>query len=135
LQKDETILSTDSSKTFAANLEPIVDDRTAIFTDVAGLRTFEADTFNQGCNQGTIFMNFHSMTSSCLFKRGTTFSQTVTDMFFSQHFRKWELIRLNQAVTRGVKRSQHLKCFRPHGKMCWTCLKNLGPSQKTLRPL
>jgi len=34
------------------------------------------------------------MTSSCLFKRGTTFSQTVTDMFVSQHFRKWELIIL-----------------------------------------
>jgi len=25
-----------------------------------------------------IFMKFHSMTSSCLFNRGTTFSQTVT---------------------------------------------------------
>jgi len=37
---------------------------------------------------GGNFMNFHSMTSSCLFKRGTTFSQTVTDMFFSQRFRK-----------------------------------------------
>jgi len=34
--------------------------------------------------------NFHelSMTSSCLFNRGTTLSQTVTDMFFSQHFLK-----------------------------------------------
>jgi len=56
----------------------------------------------QGRNQlfisgGTIFMNFHSMTSSCLFNRGTTVSQTVTDTFFSQHFRKWELISLNQA--------------------------------------
>jgi len=27
---------------------------------------------------GAIFMNFHSMTSSCLFNRCTTFSQTVT---------------------------------------------------------
>jgi len=27
---------------------------------------------------GAIFMKFHSMTSSCLFNRGTTFSQTVT---------------------------------------------------------
>ena len=27
---------------------------------------------------GAIFMNFHSMTSSCLFNCGTTFSQTVT---------------------------------------------------------
>ena len=38
---------------------------------------------NQGRNQhlisgGAIFMKFHSMTSSCLFNRGTTFSQTVT---------------------------------------------------------
>jgi len=44
-----------------------------------------------------IFMNSHSMTSSCLFNRGKTFSHSVTDMFFSQHFRKWELISLNQA--------------------------------------
>jgi len=28
---------------------------------------------------GEIFMKFHSMTSSCLFNRGTTFSQTVTN--------------------------------------------------------
>ena len=27
---------------------------------------------------GAIFIKFHSMTSSCLFNRGTTFSQTVT---------------------------------------------------------
>jgi len=38
---------------------------------------------NQGNNQlfisrGAIFMKFHSMTSSCSFNRGTTFSQTVT---------------------------------------------------------
>jgi len=33
-------------------------------------------------------MNFYLMTSSRFFNRGTTFSQTVTDMFFSQHFRK-----------------------------------------------
>jgi len=38
---------------------------------------------HQGRNQlfisgGLIFMKFHSMTSSCLFNRGTTFSQTVT---------------------------------------------------------
>ena len=37
----------------------------------------------QGRNQlfisgGAIFMKFHLMTSSCLFNRGTTFSQTVT---------------------------------------------------------
>jgi len=37
----------------------------------------------QGRNQlfggGAVFTKFHSMTSSCLFNRGTTFSQTVTD--------------------------------------------------------
>jgi len=50
-------------------------------------------TVGQGCNQlfisgGVIFINFNSMTSSRLYKRGTTSSQTVTDMFVSQHFRK-----------------------------------------------
>jgi len=35
---------------------------------------------------GTIFMNFHSMMSLCFFNRGTTFSQMVTYMLFSQHF-------------------------------------------------
>jgi len=40
-------------------------------------------TIQAGGNQlfisrGAIFMKFHSTTSSCLFKRGTTFSQTVT---------------------------------------------------------
>jgi len=36
--------------------------------------------------------NFHKLTFddvTCLFNSGTTFSQAVTDMFFSQHFRKW----------------------------------------------
>jgi len=46
LQKDETIQSAYSSKTFAANLDPIVDDRPVIFTAGAGLRKFEADSFN-----------------------------------------------------------------------------------------
>jgi len=34
LQKDETIQSVDSSKTFAANLEPTVDDKTFFFQRV-----------------------------------------------------------------------------------------------------
>jgi len=38
--------SADSSKTFAANLESIVNDKTVIFTASAGLRTFEANSFN-----------------------------------------------------------------------------------------
>jgi len=46
LQKDKTIQSAYSSKTFAANLDPIVDDRPVIFTAGAGLRKFEADSFN-----------------------------------------------------------------------------------------
>jgi len=45
LQKDETIHSADSLKTFAANPEPVVDDRAIIFTAGAGLRSFEADSF------------------------------------------------------------------------------------------
>ena len=31
-------------------------------------------------------MKFHSMTLSCLFNRGTTFSQTVTDKFLFATF-------------------------------------------------
>jgi len=45
LQKDETIQSVDFSKAFAANLKPIVDDKTVIFAAGAGLRTFEVDLF------------------------------------------------------------------------------------------
>jgi len=48
-------------------------------------------------SMGAIFMNFHKMTSSCLFNHGTTFSQTATDMFFSQHLQIWELISVNQS--------------------------------------
>jgi len=44
LQKDETIQSAYSSKSFAANLDPIVEDKTVIFTADWGLRTFEADS-------------------------------------------------------------------------------------------
>ena len=56
---------------------------------------------DQGRNQlfisgGTIFINFHSMASSWLFNRGTTFSQTVTK--FSRNIPKNEsLLVLNQA--------------------------------------
>jgi len=35
-----------------------------------------------------IFIKFHSMTSSCLFNRGTTFSQTVTDKVLFATFQK-----------------------------------------------
>jgi len=34
------------------------------------------------------FMKIHSMTSSCLFNRGTTFSQTVADKVFFATFPK-----------------------------------------------
>jgi len=37
---------------------------------------------------GAIFMNFHSMTSSCLLNRGTTFSQAVTDKVLFATFPK-----------------------------------------------
>jgi len=48
---------------------------------------------NQGRNQlfisgGAIIMKFYSMMSSCLFNRGTTFSQTVTDKFLFATFSK-----------------------------------------------
>jgi len=35
-------------------------------------------THSHAVGGGAIFMKFHSMTSSCLFNGGTTFSQTVT---------------------------------------------------------
>jgi len=38
--------------------------------------------------RGGIFMKFRSMTSSCLFNRGTTFSQTVTDKVLFATFPK-----------------------------------------------
>jgi len=38
-------------------------------------------------------MNFHSMTSSCLFNRGTTFSQTVTDKFLFATFPKMRTLQ------------------------------------------
>jgi len=37
---------------------------------------------------GAVFMNFHLMTSSCLFIRGATFSQTVTDKVLFATFLK-----------------------------------------------
>jgi len=48
-----------------------------------GLMFLPFINLKQGRNQlfisgEAIFMKFHSMTSSCLFNRGTTFSQTVT---------------------------------------------------------
>jgi len=52
-------------------------------------------------------MNFHSMTSSCLFKRGTTFSQTVTDMFFRNISENENMLVLIRPITKGAKRSQH----------------------------
>jgi len=38
--------------------------------------------------EGAIFMKFHSMTSSCLFNRGATFLQTVTDKVLFATFPK-----------------------------------------------
>jgi len=37
---------------------------------------------------GSIFINFHSITSSCLFNGGTTSSQTVTDIVIFATFPK-----------------------------------------------
>ena len=87
--------------------EPICYERVLLWTRSCEHVCFERTLFNisiycnQGRNQllisgGAVFMHFHSMTSSCLFNRGTTFSQTVTDMFLSQRFRKWELISFKQ---------------------------------------
>ena len=67
----------------------------------------------QGRNQlfisggGAIFMIFRSMTSPCLFNRGTTFSQTVTDKVSSKHFRKWELSVLIKMLTERPGQSKN----------------------------
>jgi len=52
---------------------------------------FGINSPGQGRNQlfisgGAIFMKFYSMTSSCLFNRGTTFSQTVTYSLIVMYF-------------------------------------------------
>jgi len=73
-----------------------ITGRTLFGTMEALLRPSETETVKnawsskpQGRNQ--LFIsgggNFHEL-SSCLFNRGTTFSQTVTDMLFSQTFPK-----------------------------------------------
>jgi len=75
------------------------------------------------------------MTSSCLFNRSTTFSQTVTDTFFSQHFRKWELISFDQARNKGGE-AHTIKIFSPPWKNVLDILKFKNPPpQKTLPPL
>ena len=48
-------------------------------------------------------MKFYSMMSSRLFNCGTTFSQTVTEKFFSQHFLKSELFSFNQDEHRMIR--------------------------------
>ena len=48
--------------------------------------------------------NFHELSFDdviVLIQLWYNFSQTVTDMFFSQHIRKWELISFNQACNKG----------------------------------
>jgi len=58
------------------------------------LTTFETTIFRAGAQpalhfeKGAIFMKFHSMMSSCLFNRGTTFSQTVKDIVLFPTFPK-----------------------------------------------
>jgi len=49
-----------------------------------------------------IFMEFHSMTSSWLFKRDTS-SQTAKDKFTSQRFRKWEFFSFNQGAGQTIR--------------------------------
>jgi len=51
----------------------------------------------------TSSMKFHSMTSSCLFNRGTNFSQMSQIKFSSQRFRKWELFSFNQYADRTIR--------------------------------
>jgi len=47
---------------------------------------------------GAIFMNFHSMTSSCFYSIVIQlFRKRSQIKFSSQHFRKWALFSFNQA--------------------------------------
>jgi len=69
---------------------------------------------NQGCNQlfisgGAIFMKFHLMTSSCLFNRGTTFSQTVT--YNSNVFLLADTKSIVQTRTTLVNKSRQNRTF------------------------
>ena len=49
------------------------------FFDMIVTASFPVSPPTRGATSSSaIFMKFHSMTSSCLFNRGTTFSQTVT---------------------------------------------------------
>jgi len=52
---------------------------------------------------GAIFIKFHSMTSSCLFNRGTTFSQTVTDKVLFAIFTKMRTLQVNQDADRTIR--------------------------------
>ena len=68
-------------------------------------------------------MNFHSMTSSCIFKRGTNFSQAVTDKALFATFPKMRtFFGFNQARNYGGAEGRSLPkiFFPPLGKMCWT---------------
>jgi len=64
-------------------------------------------------------MNFHSMTSSCLFNRGTTYSQTVTDKVLFAIFPKMKVVSFDQARNqRGVTSTKNV--FVPLEEMRWT---------------
>jgi len=49
-----------------------------------------------------IFIKFHSLTSSCLFNRGTNFSQTVTGKLLFATFPKMRTFRFYQNADRTI---------------------------------
>jgi len=53
--------------------------------------------------EGEIFMNFHSMMSSCLFNRVTTFSLTVTDKVLFAAFPKTRTFQFYQDADRTIR--------------------------------
>jgi len=57
-------------------------------------------------------MNFHSMTTSCLFNHDTTSSQAVTHKVSSQHSENENFLVLIRPVTRGCRYGRNfvVKC-------------------------
>jgi len=76
------------------------------------------------------------MTSSCLFNRGTNFSQAVTDNSLRNISENDNFFGFKQARNYGGAEGRSpLKIFSPLLEKCvGYSFKNLGPSQKTLPP-
>ena len=79
-----------------------------IYYITIAVSSYEHGAENRGATsssfrRGATFMKFHSMTSSCLFNRGTNFSQTSQIKFSSQHFQKSEFFTFNQYADQRIR--------------------------------